>query len=48
MLPDGLIAFINCGWTGQANQRHAKGVFMAEQRYPILKLPAGQGLIVKR
>lgn len=46
--PGGMVVLDDYGWTGYRAQKQAADRFMAAQRLPILELPTGQGLVVKR
>jgi hypothetical protein len=48
VLPGGIIIFDDYGWSTYRKQMDSADAFMAEHGYPILELPTGQGLMVKR
>ncbi len=48
VLPGGIIVFDDYGWTTYRSQMDSADAFMKERGFPILELPTGQGLLVKR
>lgn len=48
VLPGGVIVFDDYGWKMFHRQKEVEDEFMLRRGYPILELPTGQGLVVKR
>ncbi|MBN8927054.1 MAG: class I SAM-dependent methyltransferase [Rhodospirillales bacterium] len=46
--PGGMIVFDDYGWTGYRAQKAAEDAFLRRHGLPVLELPTGQGLVIKR
>jgi len=48
MTAGGILIFDDYGWLEYIKQKRAADTFMSARGYPILELPTGQGLVIKR
>ncbi|MBI4767549.1 MAG: class I SAM-dependent methyltransferase [Deltaproteobacteria bacterium] len=46
--PGGILILDDYGWLEYIKQKRAADKFMSDRGYPILELPTGQGLVIKR